>query len=461
MNDFRMRDQFPTFGRVPVGLCRACKRAWKGALAVLLLLAVMHGAATLVIGRKLEAELARIKADGDPVSAAELAGPLLPDYINGAVVYEKAFKLIQPEYPKKSFGPRDDCDFLLADNHKDPDMWAKARKIILEREKALPLIEKAAAMPECRFKWKNGYTAMFTYLGPMRSLANLISLRAVVQATDGDMAGAARSIELILNMSYAIKDEPYMYGQLIRQGIIKRAAVALEAAMGYGQFSDTQARSLSDAFSKVDLGPGFVTAMKGQRALIITTFDNFRRDFSLRNFTRGEIPLTLRVYLFAYPSLGKPIFYYHQLESLRFMRKQIDLSGLTYRQTQQLDLSWMNKTDIGPLDGLLFPKFTRAHASMDNAMMYARGSQIILSLQSYKRHFAAYPASLAELKAKIHWELKTEDIFSGKDFIYGPAKQGFILYSVGPDQKDDGGMNLQSGGQTTMPRGDIVWKMDH
>jgi len=58
----------------------------------------------------------------------------------------------------------------------------------------------------------------------------------------------------------------------------------------------------------------------------------------------------------------------------------------------------------------------------------------------------------------VDWKLPT-DPFTGKDMVYKQAGDGFILYSVGYDLKDNGGTALQPRGRAE-PSGDIVWRID-
>ena len=69
-------------------------------------------------------EIARIKAEGAPVSAADLAGKPIPDAENAAIVYEKAFKLLPKNEPP------------VLRQFSDPDERAKA----IGRQRALPFM---------------------------------------------------------------------------------------------------------------------------------------------------------------------------------------------------------------------------------------------------------------------------------------------------------------------------------
>ena len=77
---------------------------------------------------------------------------------------------------------------------------------------------------------------------------------------------------------------------------------------------------------------------------------------------------------------------------------------------------------------------------------------------AYKDRFGAYPKSLDELRSKLGWKLQT-DPFSGKDFVYRRQGKGFLLYSIGENLKDDGGLDPRRG-NVKREDADIVWRME-
>jgi hypothetical protein len=82
-------------------------------------------------------------------------------------------------------------------------------------------------------------------------------------------------------------------------------------------------------------------------------------------------------------------------------------------------------------------------------------TQVFLALQACKERFGGYPASIQELKTRLGWKLP-KDPFSDKDFIYRRQAKGFILYSVGPDMKDDGGRPVPDDSMDLDSKGDSV-----
>ena len=61
-----------------------------------------------------------------------------------------------------------------------------------------------------------------------------------------------------------------------------------------------------------------------------------------------------------------------------------------------------------------------------------------LAVRNYEAGKSQLPTALAELVPEYLPFLPKDD-FSGKDFIYHPQTNGYLLYGIGPDGKDDGG----------------------
>ncbi len=63
----------------------------------------------------------------------------------------------------------------------------------------------------------------------------------------------------------------------------------------------------------------------------------------------------------------------------------------------------------------------------------------VLALQRYRQEKGSYPPSLDELKAGGYLDALPADPYSDKPLSYKAANGGFVLYSLGPDFRDDGG----------------------
>src|SRR5260370_26416035 len=75
---------------------------------------------------------------------------------------------------------------------------------------------------------------------------------------------------------------------------------------------------------------------------------------------------------------------------------------------------------------------------------------IAFALARYKLDHQRYPTELAALARKYLAKIPP-DLFSGKPLIYRPEAKGYLLYSVGPNGKDEDGR-----GYGDDPKGDDI-----
>ena len=65
-------------------------------------------------------------------------------------------------------------------------------------------------------------------------------------------------------------------------------------------------------------------------------------------------------------------------------------------------------------------------------------AQLALALKIYKAEKGKYPDSLSDLVPEILPELP-QDPLTGKDFVYKHEGEGFLVYSLGENETDEGG----------------------
>lgn len=78
-----------------------------------------------------------------------------------------------------------------------------------------------------------------------------------------------------------------------------------------------------------------------------------------------------------------------------------------------------------------------------------------LALEAHRMDQGSYPQSLAALDLQFSHGLP-KDPFNGGDFLYRRRDDAFLLYSVGPDRKDDGGIQAPRQSGAGIPSGDIL-----
>jgi hypothetical protein len=90
------------------------------------------------------------------------------------------------------------------------------------------------------------------------------------------------------------------------------------------------------------------------------------------------------------------------------------------------------------LIGLLLPAVHKVQNAFDRIKQTHDNLHVAFALAKYHCENGHYPKNLDALAPK-YLDRLPQDIFSGKPLIYRPTENGYLLYSVGPNGKDDGG----------------------
>ena len=438
-------------------------KAWKyviiGTLVIMMILVaiVMPPIVRVVTAKsKVKEEIARIKARGEPVTMADLAGKKIPDNENAALIYAKAFMIISSPTSKKDFAIL--ASFYNADTRKQkPDLWNQAQSIINRYSTVFPIVEKAAAMRRCRFPvdWDKGIDAQFPHYTHLRNLVLLESAQAILSAKNHNMSDAVKSIETGFRISESMKDDPLMLiGALVRIGCIRTACYALKEIISCNPVSKSQARQILNVITGINLSGLLSNAFKNERAQAIWMFDESRtnRHGTLSRFSNNSTPYRDNPGMNLWLD-NDELFY------LRTVKKRIEIIDRPYRIQELYSVKGNSEPDIPKyafISVFLLPAYSGASASRDEAEAELAEVQITLGLQIYHNRFNSYPSTLADLHSKLNWRTP-QDPFSGKDLIYKPHTRGFLLYSVGLNLKDDGGIEDKKNPN----KDDIVWKSNY
>ena len=484
MSPFNLEEQLPTL--IPAGRAlirffagmilipaRGIRRRYKPILAVIAVLIIAHSVATLVLGRQVQKEIMSLRSEGNPTTAADLAGEKIPDEENAAVLYRRAFELTSTEQGTEDSGVIGTFT-SRKERAKDPTLWSKATEILPRYQRVIILVEQAQSRPKCRFpaNWRQGYSIQFGHFGPVRRLAQLLRAQALIDAKAGRTDEALRSTELAFKLSDSLKDEPNLISQLVRISVVGIAARAFTDVLEYGDVNESQARRLYGTLSEINMDSSIVTAMHGERALGIMAFEDVRKNGPMTREMKkaGYLPRVVHTWFW------RPMLYADELYYLRRWDMSVRRTRLPFREFGSHRDAYENEDPprYALLSSLVMPAYTRARSAADRAQAIINGTQIVLALQAFKDRYGSYPTNFGELRAKLGWAIP-EDPFSGKDFVYKRRVSGFLLYSIGENLKDDGARKYSSWstqqGHSSVrhdygtPDGrysdDMIWELDH
>jgi hypothetical protein len=431
--------------------------------------------AVAVTGARVEGELRRLKASGAPVTLAEAASPQVPDDQNAAVLYEQAFQWLPQDRDGHTTEPDPIAFFGSTDQEKRAKVSLKPVEEILSRYAPLfTLLEQAAAHPACRFpvKWEAGSDAVFPHMAKIRSVSRMLAAKAVVDAHHGDTPKALRDITLIFRICDHIASEPSLVSQFVRFACQAIALNTLNRVMRTAPLSAADARRMYEALRKIDNVRPFTHAMEGERCMGLWLFDAVRRDPSMlaqlpvlasgeaiseSQMQRTQVGARLLV------ALGGPFLNQDQVFYIEHMNGVVAASRLPFRGAQKRYAALQQSVEALPkhaiITRILGADFSRTTEARDKAVARIGLAQHAMALRVYQIETGRYPASLAELRAKVKWPLPP-DPFTGKDFVYRRAGTGYLLYSIGPNMRDEAGKDDRPfrGAPGHYPPDDLPWR---
>ena len=104
---------------------------------------------------------------------------------------------------------------------------------------------------------------------------------------------------------------------------------------------------------------------------------------------------------------------------------------------------------------LSFPGVSRASNLRDRAVMRLELSKVALALAAYRAEKGQFPDALAAL-APAYMKEVPKDLFTDGPLVYKKTQKGYLLYSLGPNMKDDGGKAMEESPESF----DIVVKVE-
>ena len=339
---------------------------------------------------------------------------------------------------------------------------AQAASFILDNlktcETTLAELQSAGARPSCRFNipyevydTPQALSALLEHFVLIKGLDRFLTLHAEAEMVLGRTDQALKDLQVMFRMDDGLKDEPLLISQLVR---LAGAAIILES-VGQGlaehRWSEAQLQVLQDRLQKTDLIASTVQALYGERDLC-----------SNRKFDQGYI---------SPPG-------WNRLEQLNLNRAfnqtvlpRIDLAGreISPSFNHSMDLVFHQSYEgkgfsaflhHNIMASMMLPGFSGVGEKVALAQSGVDLAMLACALERYRLAQGQYPEELAALVPRFVAVLP-HDIINGQPLKYRRTEDGrFVLYSVGWNEKDDGGVVATKDKPPRLDalQGDWVWQ---
>jgi hypothetical protein len=365
----------------------------------------------------------------------------------------------------------------------DLESRAKAAPVVLEALKTNDAVftelRAASRRPHSRYPIdydvQDPAEILLPHLNGVRGVCRRSSLKACAELAADRSEDALKDVELILYMANSLKEEPFIVSYLVRVACVQLAIQPIWEGLAEHAWSDTQLQELQTHLQQYDFVSDMKRPLDEERAMGIAVIDFMRK--------KGRGPFVELVYsvssnftdrMLAYWLGGfvpRGWFYEEQLNYCKAY--QVQWRGAVDRATKRVSPS-RNAANGRAFDREL-PR-SRSEAIMHHRILFPillpalgnfprRGAiaqvavdQAILAcaLERYRLANGQFPENLDALVPVFISQL-VHDVITGEPYKYRRTDDGrFILYSVGWNEKDDGGVP----GKTDFDdkEGDWVWQ---
>lgn len=397
--------------------------------------------------KQINREIQEIRNKSEPVSYIRFFRPI-SDEENAYLVYTKGFDNIDAKMEKwKDLSAM--RDVIGGHAPLAPENIQQIRDLLEKNKLALELFHQASAISKCQ---STNYNVRGKPLGenPYADVTKGVSLllgEALIKAKEHQYRQALISINSAIQLLRVLETGPSLSSRLDKLVSISRILSSLKAISYEEEIDEVFLKDLLKEIPCLENVVGLQKDLIGERCLII------EEGFSPEQLRESKM-IKSWAYYFLLSPIGKIYLKMDELFYLRTMKRIIEISSLLPYQTgsdrklisQQIADS--SNYNLSHEYLLLWEKYFK------DAYYYQTKvelSQTAMLLRLYKLKNGVYPDGIKDLKGDL-LETPPKDPFSGDSFIYHKKGDDFILYSIGPNRQDDGGINDSSNNKD-----DIAW----
>lgn len=386
------------------------------------------------MGNKLEEYFGNRQAEGVPLSRKALM-PDCSDADNGANLWKAAEALYSQESMNVSL-LHDAMESIFYGRSLGADVRAELKEMIENNTRVFQFIEEASEKPCFRYgDWRQKiYDMRIPNAVKLTNAIRLLGMDAIFKAEEGKMREAIDQIRWGMRFVRKTMDEPFTITGLMAVANMKHLLVSLKR-ISCGRNPDSEIlRTLIQDLDAEKWRTKFARNIQGERVFFLEiALGLLEGDRTAFNLSKGDStffwlirPVTKAETLWALKKFddveSKSLLPFYRIKGLQ---KELE------REVESIPWYYYVSKNIFPSLHSIWLKEAILEAVMG-------AGQIAFACKIYKNREGYYPETLAALIPDI---LETEPIdpFSGNPFIYRLRQNGFIVYSVGSNEKDDGG----------------------
>ena len=395
---------------------------------------------TASVNRRIDAQLARIREAGEPITTRELAlyyeAP--PDEEDATQIWLAAMA----PFERPAFEAASRNMPILGRNGGVPlpgEPWPEldaVKQFLDDNQRSLDLLHEAAALGgAARYDvdFDLGINMGMQQGQSLRTAARLLRLEVNVRAHEGDARGAANSIHAMFMLARSLENEPTLVSQLIRLAMSGVARIEIGRLLPVIEFTDEDLTRFQADLRAEDFSDGMRRALVGERVIALHSYESMNEQtYGVLGLTRGpDRRLTLEYYEKLVAAAKKPIP--QALIAAEAAAAEVD--GVSSKSGLNSFLYIMTAL-LTPTMDTIFAATARGSTGRD-------ATDAAIGVELFRRRDGSLPETLDDLVPDFLPQVPV-DPFDGKPLRYLVEPGRYVIYSVGRDGVDDGGIDVEN-----------------
>ncbi len=366
---------------------------------------------------------------------------------------------------------------VKAERHSDQERAEAAPAVLAALKPYEAVIEElraASRRPYSHFNVnytiENPVALVLPHLPVLPRTVRILELRATSELALGRTAEAFDDLGLMFHVADSLQDEPILISHLVRIGCLKLATHVVWEGLAEHRWSDAQVQTLQTRFQSQDFLADYTRAVEGERC----AFGNALFEFLIKSPNRGDFlsavgggaPSATSSFLVGMVPRGwwrfEQLSYHRMLDDLflptinlaarRVYPKLIEKQTIALGKSSNRPFEKIMRHRV--LSYLLHPALNSCLRRFANAQVMADEATLACALERCRLADGRFPETLDALVPRFIAKLP-HDIITGEPLKYRRDGDGYVLYSVGWNEKDDGGKPSEKG---DLEQGDWVWQ---
>ena len=419
------------------------------------------------------------------VQLNRLVRPAVDDSLNAGPLYVKA---------AETFGDiPSEMKELLRKKHKEVTAEQKAQiaKWLSDSREVFELVMAGTQKPYYWRTYANHenssemISVLLPYLGEFRNVARSLCWRAQLSAEEGRYEDAWNDVKACYRFGQHVKGEPFLVGQLVGIAIEALAVGKVRSILSEYEVDSATVAVLQKDLEQMVVGEDFIMRFETEKLCL---YDEIQRCFTEDRFGGGHLYLyrigdisdmvdgrehILFEVIFSpeeWPRAARVLFFHPNKQQTRETAdrfydfcEEIARKTPARLKTEGIDIGeeTMKIVKGNVLLEIFTPAIGRVCELGHRNKSDVEATLATMAVLRYKKDKARYPESLGQLKAGGYLRELPIDPYSDKPLVYRSTDEGFTLYNLGPNFKDDGGEVAKEDGKTrpwgTREAGDQVF----